>query len=433
MTLTDKLRLQAGAVWLSRIIVGATFIVSGWAKAIDPRGFVIKVSEYLAVWDWTVPGEAVLTACVALACIEFAVGVLVASGALKRVSVWVAAAMMLFLLPLTAYIYVADPVSDCGCFGEFLVISNGATLLKNIVLTALIVFLLICNRTVRGIYPAPIQWLVVVVSMAFPLFLALVGYQIQPLVDFRKYPLGSYIFTPAQEQNGDAVGPDTYYIYEKDGRTEQFELDALPDSTWTFVDAVIPEDVADAEGIGVLNIYGDDVTEDIIDYDGTQLFLIVTDPGVRFLSWAHFVSELYDYAEAHGVGMVAVVGASETALEQWVEWIRPRFPVYTSDASALKQLVRGEAALVYTDNGIIRWKRTLTPTDIHFDQPDAFEQVKPIDNGYVHSVAVALYLASLLIIYLFGLSPKILRFFMPKNNKNSLTLQSEKETNSKHN
>ena len=150
MTLTDKLRLQAAAVWLSRLIVGATFIVSGWAKAIDPRGFMIKVSEYLAVWDWTVPGEAILIACVALACVEFAVGMLVAVGALKRVAVWLAAAFMLFFLPLTVYIYLVDPVADCGCFGEFIIISNGATLLKNILLSALIVYLVIYNRTVTS-------------------------------------------------------------------------------------------------------------------------------------------------------------------------------------------------------------------------------------------------------------------------------------------
>lgn len=428
MKLTDKLRLQAVAVWLSRIVVGATFIVSGWAKAIDPRGFVIKVSEYLAAWDWTIPGEAVLIGCVALACIEFASGILIAVGALKRVAVWIAAAMMLFLLPLTVYIYLANPVSDCGCFGEFIVISNGATLLKNIILTALIVYLFVYNRTVRGIYPAPIQWLVVVASLAFPLFLAFAGYQVQPLVDFRNYPIGSNIFTPVQESQDDA-----YYIYEKDGRSERFGLDALPDSTWTFVEAVVPEEAAGAEGISVLNIYGEDVTDDIIDYEGRQLFLIITDPGVRFLSRAHFVSELYDYARTHDVGMVAVVGTSERALERWVEWIRPQFPVYTSDASSLKQLVRGEAALVYTDGGVIRWKRTLTPTDICFDLPDAFEQVEPIDDGYVHTVALAIYVASLLIIYLFGLSPKILRLFMPKNDKKSLTLQTEKETTPKPN
>lgn len=432
MTLTDKLRLQAAAVWLSRLIVGATFIVSGWAKAIDPRGFMIKVSEYLAVWDWTVPGEAILIACVALACVEFAVGVLVAVGALKRVSVWLAAAFMLFFLPLTVYIYLVDPVADCGCFGEFIIISNGATLLKNLLLSALIVYLVIYNRTVRGLYPAPIQWLLVTVSLAFPLFLAFMGYQVQPLVDFRSYPLGSYIFTPA-DSDGATDEADIYYIYEKDGHREHFGLDALPDSTWTFVDAVGTENVADAEGISVLNFYGEDVTDEIVDYEGKQLFLIVTDPGVRFLSRAHFVSELYDYASAHDVGMVAVIGASEAAVQRWIEWNRPRFPVYTADDSALKQLVRGEAALVYTDGGIIRWKRTLTPTDIRFDLPDAFERVKPVDDGYIHSVALGIFAASLIIIYLFGLSPKILRLFMPKNRKKSLTLQSEKETNSKHN
>ena len=166
------MKLRGILVWVARLAVGATFIISGWAKAIDPWGFIIKVNEYLAVWGMNVPEEAVLAGCVALAAIEFLTGILIAVGAMKRTAVAVAAAMMLVMLPLTLYILIADPVADCGCFGEFLIISNTATFLKNVVLSALIIYLLMRNTSVRGLYPAAIQWLVVIVSLAFPLFLS---------------------------------------------------------------------------------------------------------------------------------------------------------------------------------------------------------------------------------------------------------------------
>lgn len=65
------MKLRGILVWVARLAVGATFIISGWAKAIDPWGFIIKVNEYLAVWGMNVPEEAVLAGCVALAAIEF--------------------------------------------------------------------------------------------------------------------------------------------------------------------------------------------------------------------------------------------------------------------------------------------------------------------------------------------------------------------------
>lgn len=46
MKAAAKSRLYTAAVWLARLIAGATFVVSGWAKAIDPWGFIIKVEEY---------------------------------------------------------------------------------------------------------------------------------------------------------------------------------------------------------------------------------------------------------------------------------------------------------------------------------------------------------------------------------------------------
>lgn len=185
MKAAAKSRLYTAAVWLARLIAGATFVVSGWAKAIDPWGFIIKVEEYLTVWGMAFPREVVLTGCIALACIEFCTGVMLATGSLKRFSALTALAMMAVMLPLTVYIYIAEPVADCGCFGDFFVISNSATMLKNIVLTALIVFLLIKGPSTAGLYPAPIQWLVITVSFAFPLWLSFVGYNVQPIVDFR--------------------------------------------------------------------------------------------------------------------------------------------------------------------------------------------------------------------------------------------------------
>lgn len=79
-----RLRLRRILVWLCRLAAGAVFVVSGWAKAVDPAGFIIKVGEYLSAWDLQVPHEAIVAGCIALSALEFATGIILASGCLKR-------------------------------------------------------------------------------------------------------------------------------------------------------------------------------------------------------------------------------------------------------------------------------------------------------------------------------------------------------------
>lgn len=393
------------SVWCARLIVGATFIVSGWSKAIDPWGFAIKVSEYLAAWHLSVPHEAIITGCIALSCIEFCTGVLLATGALKRFSVYTAASLMAVMLPLTLYIALYNPVADCGCFGDFMIISNWATFAKNIVISALTVFLIMRNTRVDGIYPAPIQWLVITLSQAFPLVLALAGYQIQPLVDFRPYKIGTTIFSSGK------VAEDETFAYEKNGITRRFTLDNLPDSTWTFIEEDLAGGTGFDGGISVRDEDGNDVAADII-ADGQQLFLIVPEPGMHYLSFAHYVNRLYDYCRRNDIEMTAVVGNDSKRLAQWSDWCRPAFDVYTADPISLKQLVRGPEALVYTDGGIIRWKRTLGSMPSEIEDP---EHLEAPDSGTPHLVIVLFYLLGMIIVYLLGLSPKILHLFIKKS------------------
>ncbi|WP_301904450.1 MauE/DoxX family redox-associated membrane protein, partial [uncultured Duncaniella sp.] len=132
-------------VWLFRILVGATFIVSGFAKSIDPWGSFYKISEYFDVWGWDIPHALVVLGAFALGCSEFVLGCLLFFGCYRRVGVWLMMLMMCFMLPLTLYIAIASPVADCGCFGDFLVISNNATFVKNIFLTLMLVYLIMFN------------------------------------------------------------------------------------------------------------------------------------------------------------------------------------------------------------------------------------------------------------------------------------------------
>lgn len=404
-------------LWAARIILGATFIISGWSKAIDPWGFLIKVNEYLAAWGWELPRELVLSPCVALSAVEFCTGILVATGCFRRVAVWMAGLMLLFMTPLTLYIAVADPVSDCGCFGDLFVISNWATFAKNLVLVALVVVLIVRGGKMKLLFPAPVQWLVVVASLAFPLSLSLVGYHVQPLVDFRPYRTGTVLF------EGSDLNDNVSYIYEKDGEQREFDLSALPDSTWSFVEAKGLSVNSDPEGFEVRDLDGYPVNSDLQSAGVPMLLIIVPEPGVDYLSEAHYANRLAEYAAAKGVDTYGIVASAGEALVRWTDLVQPVFDIFSAEDTSLQQLVRGDVGVVYIDgDGRVLWKRTLKslPRDLYGDGEtfNSLDSVEPVDNGNMHLIFASVYLAAMLLIYILGQSPKILRIFVRHTEKN---------------
>ena len=123
---------------IARFITAAVFLFSGFVKAVDPLGTQYKLQDYIEamgisswVSDWQTLGGAIL-----LALVEFIIGAMLLFAINRRVISKIALLFMLIMTALTVWIYIEDPVSDCGCFGDAIVLSNGETLLKNIVLLA---------------------------------------------------------------------------------------------------------------------------------------------------------------------------------------------------------------------------------------------------------------------------------------------------------
>ncbi len=386
---------KVSAVWIARLLCGAVFILSGWAKAVDPRGFVFKIGEYLNVWgiDRLVPYELVVIGAVVLSVAELTVGVLLATGCLRRSTPVCGLAMMAFMLPLTVYVAIAEPVADCGCFGDMFVVSNTATMLKNVAITALLVLCLVWHKAARPLYRPGLQWLVIAWSCAYGLLLAFVGWQFQPVVDFRPYSVGKTLV------HDGGVGEDLKYIYEKNGETREFPLDALPDSTWTFVDRAGQEPSAH-EGLAVFD-GEDEITDELFDpsQKGEMLVLAFVEPGLQNLVRTRMANEVYEYASAHGIGMVGLVAASGESLERWVEMARPEYEVYSSSDTSLKELVRGATGLVLLRDGRVVWKRnfaTVSPDFLNRDKP--FDSIVTVDDGRLAAWMSAIFLAGIVLL-----------------------------------
>lgn len=386
---------KVASVWLARIVAGGAFAVAGWAKLVDPQGFVLKISEYLNVWhiDGVIPRDIVVIGAVALSLFELIVGVLLFTGSLRRSSAVGGLLMMAFMLPLTAYIAVADPVADCGCFGDFWVLSNTATLLKNVILTNLLILCFVWYKAARPIYRPGLQWLVITLTAVYGLTVAIIGWQLQPIVDFRPYGIGKTLV------NEDA-GSDIMYTYVKGGIEQDFALDALPDSTWTFVEQASGSTAADE--LSVFDADGNDVTFDLFDpqQKGEMVVFAVAEPGVDNLIRSRMSNEIAEYAASKDIATAGIVAASGPALEQWIEMAAPEFEVYSAADTGIRQLVRGSTGIVYMRDGRVVWKRNFAtlPADLlSYDAP--LENVAVVDDGRVAAWLSGFFAAGLLLLY----------------------------------
>lgn len=382
-------RWVIASLWLARIIVAVAFVLSGWSKAVDPWGFVYKIGEYLSVWHVSVSHELILTAAVVIAVTEFAVGVSMLLGLLRRWTLICALTIMAFMLPLSVYIALADPVSDCGCFGDLWIISNSLTLVKNIIIAGALVWIAVNgNRSTSSLFPLSTQWLALVATFAYILIVAFIGYQIQPLVDFRAYKIGSDL--SAFESSADETNEEeaVKFVYSKDGNERVFSMDNLPDSTWAFISRLEPQIQAfpnkRERGFAVFDEDGEDVSSEIIEAQGDQLLIIINDLTLSYLSRARFINQLADNFTADGGNVIGLVGAPWQQIEQWSDLTLPTFEAFSVDDVSLKELARGKTALVYLHDGKIVWKRAATSLPADFNSIhssiESFSSLKPIDD-----------------------------------------------------
>ncbi|MDE5869235.1 MAG: hypothetical protein K2H18_03300 [Muribaculaceae bacterium] len=342
------------------------FIFSGFTKAIDPWGTLYKIQDYLGVMGLEIWPSLVKVGAFLLCAIEFIIGIMLCFGCFRRTSAWGATAIMCFMLPLTLWIALYNPVPDCGCFGDALIISNWATFWKNVALMTGVLWLSFFNRYVGWLITPALQWIGLLTTSIFCIAVEGAGYFYQPLLDFRPYPIGSALTDSSAEEE-----PEYKFIYEKEGVKKEFsENDELPDETdgWKFIDRV-PTDNPDIDNrVSVrsekdLRLWDteaeEDVTEDVLLSEGKQILLVMPDLEKVSIASTWKINSLYDWAVKNNIEMIGVASSTKESLEEWKDLSMPEYPVYTAEDTVLKELVRGNPAVVYVENGIIMWKSTL--------------------------------------------------------------------------
>lgn len=367
--------------WLMRLLVGGLFLFSGFTKGIDVWGTLYKFNDYYGALGFEVWEGLNLAGVFILCLFEFITGYLILLGCMRRTAPIFALAIMVFMLPLTLWLAIKDPIADCGCFGDALKLTNWETFYKNVVITAGAVWLVFFNRKAVPLITPYLQWIGMVAAGAYLLAIAWIGYYYQPLIDFRPYKVGTALVETESSALSRADEDDNLrFVYEKDGERKEFTIDeTLPDEDegWVFVERYYKESENSIEKpeenvIGRhpeknLRIYEEngreDVTEDVIG-SGRQLILMIPVLSEVTAAKTWKINSFYQWCQANDVEMLATVGGNPLEIAQWKDISLAEYPIYTSDDTAIEEVVRGNPGVIYLEEGIIKWKSSLRAINI---------------------------------------------------------------------
>ncbi|MBO5720842.1 MAG: triose-phosphate isomerase [Bacteroidales bacterium] len=411
------LRIIKPAVILSRIVVGLTFLFSGFVKGVDPIGVSIKLKEYFVALgiDILSPSSSLgadfvttfsIASAVALSIFEFVLGAAILFGIYRKLAPTFAVITMLFMTPLTLYLAIKNPVQDCGCFGEAVVLTNWQTFYKNLILTFAATILLFYNHKVKELFVKSIRWLPTMFSIFYILSISILSYLYQPVLDFRPYKSGINIREAMKQEE---VVPEYLFLYEKDGEQKEFTIDNAPmnDPTWSFVDRIerLPEGVEQKEELD-FNVRDNDldITADILsDENYTFLLLVPTVEGYDN-SWDDKIFNLYDYAFEHSYNFYALTPDVDL-LNDRLNGMGISFPCYTMDETVIETIARGNPAVAMLKDGILYWK--ISPRDLlDMAQYETDIQSSPLDVVYEYNhgrryiIILAIYILPLIFLYL---------------------------------
>lgn len=363
---------------LFRIVLGLTFILSGFVKAIDPLGTQYKIEDYLGVLSLggMLPDFVTLGTSVAISAIEFTLGVLLLFAISRRVISKVTLVFMTIMTLITAWLYIANPISDCGCFGDAIHLTNGETLLKNIIMLAMTAVVVYKPRDMIRTLSNGNSTIVINYSVLFILLYAAYSLYMLPQFDFRPYHIGANIEERMKIPEG-APQPEfeTTFMMKKDGQTKEFTLENYPDSTWEFVDSktiMVKEGfVPPIHDFSILSLSGDDLTEDILQQKGYTFLLIA--PYLEKADDSNFgpIDQIYEYAEEYGYKFYCLTASGKQAIARWQDMTGAEYPFYNTDAVTLKTIIRSNPGMLLLKDGTViqKWSHNELPNDSELYAP----------------------------------------------------------------
>ncbi|MEI6122731.1 MAG: BT_3928 family protein [Bacteroidota bacterium] len=358
---------------ISRVLLGLVFMFSGFVKAVDPLGSMYKFQEYFVSFHmtWLIPYALALG--ILLCCCEFLLGFAFVFNAKLKSFSWLMLLFMLFFLILTFILALTNPVSDCGCFGDALILTNWQTFYKNLILIALALIIFSGRKQLKNRYPNVTQYGILTMGLAIILWVSIFSLRHLPLIDFMPWKVGNVIseqVLPTEEKADITL----LYKNKETGQTYEYTSKTLPWKDTTFFKKLVfveqkKKVISPYKEAPIHDFMIDDVNKvnhnnELIGNTKFQFLLVSHDLSEVEKSVFVSLNSFYAQCVKDSVGFVALCGSDFVSIDYFRHDVQADYPFFAVDETALKTVVRSNPGLVLLKNGVVldKWAWRDFPT-----------------------------------------------------------------------
>jgi len=413
--------------WISRMLVGALFIVSGLIKANDAIGFSYKLEEYFTVFGTPWMNDYALLLAAFICILEIILGVAVIFGTRMVTVSWLLLLMIVFFTFLTFYSAYFNKVTDCGCFGDALKLTPWESFTKDLVLLFFVLIIFFDRKNIKhtniksdltncGVALVLIAFFsLFVINWTFPVWFAaglfvatailkqvltmmpntvvlglsgiISGFFTYhclnhlPIKDFRPYAIGKNIMAGMSIPEGapkDSI--QMVFQYKKGDQVYEFTPDSLPQDLdqYEFVDRVdkvikkgyVPPihdfKIADAED--------QDFTEEFLSNPDYSFMLVAYDLTQTNAAIQPKINEFVKKCDENKLQFFGITSTAPSDADKFRHEFQSMFNYYYCDATTLKTIIRSNPGLVLLQKGTVidMW---------HYNDFPNFADVKQVQSS----------------------------------------------------
>lgn len=377
MVISESIRNYT--VRIASLLIGLAFVFSGFVKAVDPLGTAYKIEEYFNAFQWPFFSGLSLFFSILLSGFEFYLGASLLLRLSRKSTALFLVLFMTVVTPLTLYLSIRNPVSDCGCFGDAVVLSNWETFLKNVVLFFLALWVYLNQKANDTFYGPNSRFWASLWVFVFPFLIALYAIFYLPIFDFRPFKIGNHLPALMQgETQSNAEQMDMEFVYEKNGKQQIFSVDDAPvnDSTWTFVERkehhILKAPKTAIHDFELIHPTKGNITFEVLQ-DTSYTFLMIA-PKLEQMNYTAvkaFLS-IKHYALKQQYAFLLLTSSNEPIIEDWKFEFDPAMQVISVDETTLKTMIRSNPGLILLKSGKIvgKWGfRSLPDLSNSLDKP----------------------------------------------------------------
>lgn len=399
---------------LCRIIVGIVFIYSGFVKGIDPLGSDYKFTDYFNAFGMGWMNATTLFFSFALSLVEFLIGIALLFNLWVSRMAWGSLLFMAFFTPLTLVLALTNPVSDCGCFGDAMILTNWQTFWKNIILLLLAIMIFMYRKEYKSSLPLVGQFSFLALAGAGMLCLSVYCYRHLPVLDFRPYAVGKNITEGMRLPEG--AEPDQYEVTLKYKNKQTEEVQSFTEENYPWQDTLNWEYESSSERLvkkGYITPIHDlviehptlgNITEEILEDDNHTILAVAYNLTQSDVQYQPAINRLAEYAQEKGIRFYGLTSSSERDIETYKKRYHVPYEFCTADEIQLKTMIRSNPGVIILREGTIldKWAgkdvpdvKELQDTDLTAYCVYSREQMQRI--YLVYSIILLFFVAYLLI------------------------------------